>query len=300
MAAQRSYSREEMEEILRRAAERTHEAEDAVRHEDLVAAAREVGIDPSAIDDALVELGAQRTAEDAEKRWRAQARRRFVSHFSTYAIVMAFLGALNYLVTPAILWAVWIALGWGLAVAFSARRAILAPTPEQIEKMLAREEKQAARKAKREARRRAAEEWQRRWRALAEEARLASEARARRGSVLEKTEREIDRAIEDGVNALVAALGKRAASAAKTIAAEVEAAVHPRTEFERYVARQKTPASASPSPTKASATEQARANGPLVTPPPPRTRVAEPDEALDVEEPEEARTRARPQRREKR
>lgn len=282
--AQRSYSREEMEEILRRAAERTHEAEDAVRHEDLVAAAREVGIDPSAIDDALAELGEQKSAEDAEKRWRSQARQRFVSHFSTYLIVMTFLGALNYLVTPAVMWALWVALGWGLGVAFSARRALLRPSPEQIEKMLAREEKKAARKAKREARRRASEEWQRRWRELADEARRASEMRARRGSVLEKTEREIDRAIEEGVTALVTALGKRAASAAKTIAGEVEAAVPPRTEFERYVARQKTPAAATSTTTSSGATRaEARSKGPLVTPP-PRTRVAEPADDRELED----------------
>ncbi len=280
-----------MEEILRRAAERTQQAEDGVRHDDLVAAAREVGIDAEAIDTALAELGEERTIEAATARWRKDARRRFVSHFSTYAIVMTFLVSLNFLVTPGVWWALYVALAWGLGVAFSARRALLSPTTEQVERLLAREEKRAAKKARREAQRQAAEAWRRRWRELGDEARAASEARKRRGSVLANTEKEIDRAIEEGVTALVAALGKRAASAAKTLSEELTAAAaSPRTEFERYVAQQKQPAPV------ASTVASAGAKGPIVTPPPPRTRVAEADEQVDEDELEE-RTRRTGRRR---
>jgi hypothetical protein len=121
--AQRSYTRDEMEEILRRAAERTQEAEDGVRHDDLVAAAREVGIDPDAIDAALAELGEEKTAEAAAARWTRDARRRFVSHFSTYAIVMAFLVSLNVLATPEIWWSLYVAPRRGVQRAASAARA---------------------------------------------------------------------------------------------------------------------------------------------------------------------------------
>lgn len=312
--AQRSYTREEMEEIFRRAAERTQAQEDAVRHEDLVAAAREVGIDPSTLDDALAELGEEKTAEAAAARWTREARQRFVSHFSAYAIVMTFLGALNVLATPGIWWALYVGLAWGLGVAFSARRALLRPTTEQVERLLAREEKRAAKKAAREARRQAAEAWRRRWRELGDEAKAAAEARKRRGSVLAQTEREIDRAIEEGVTALVAALGRRAANAAEALGKELgaagTAAPAPRTDFDRYVAEKKVAekkvaeqkvaeqkvaqqrAVEPPRPAPARASQ-----GPLVTPPPPRTRVAEPEadreEDEDAESPAHAPRRAR-------
>jgi hypothetical protein len=283
--AQRSYTRDEMEEILRRAAERTQQAEDGVRHDDLVAAAREVGIDPAAIDDALSEMGQEKNAEQASARWTREARRGFASHFSTYAIVMAFLVALNVLATPEVWWSLYVALGWGLGVAFSARRALLPPSEVQVEKMLAREEKRAVKRARREAQRQAAEAWRTRWREMGDQARAAAEARKRRGSVLAQTEKEIDRAIEEGVNALVSALGKRAASAARTLSGEVQpSAAPPRTEFEHYVAQKRGTAPARP------------ASGPIVTPPPPRTRVAEPEREADDAEQDDERSRTRRRR----
>lgn len=297
--AQRSYTREEMEEILRRAAQRTHEAEDHVRHEDLVAAAREVGIDPDAIERVAAELGDERKHDEAVQRYVKKQRDRFWRGLSAYVITMAALGALNVLVTPSVPWALWVAFGWGLAVAFQARRAFLPPSDEQVERMLAREERKAQREARKRARREATEAWSRRWRQLGEEMSRAAEAPAPSGtqrgpSPLASAEKEIDRAIEEGVTALVAALAKRAGDAAKTIATEIERASQtpdapPRTEFEHYVARQKTPAP------KAEGTSTA-ATGPIVTPP-PRTRVAEPaDEAADDEAAEAQPARKRAQR----
>ena len=148
-----------------------------------------------------------------------------------------------------------------------------------MEKLLDREEKRAAKKARREAQKQAAEAWRKRWQALGDEARAATEARKARGSVLRTAEKEIDRAIEEGVTALVTALGKRAASAAQTLSGA------PRTEFDRYVAKQKQPA-----PAAAAASR----SGPIVTPP-PRTRVAEPEEEADLVE-DEVRVRARRRR----
>jgi hypothetical protein len=269
---QRSYTREEMEEILRRAAERTQAAEDGVRHDDLIAAAREAGIDPDEVEAALGELGAERTAEAAAARWTRIRRQRFWSHLSTYAIVMAFLASLNVLATPSVWWSLYVALAWGLFVALGARRAFLPPSDADVDRMLAREERAAAKKAKREERKRAAEAWQKRWREIGEEARLAAERRRVQGSPLARAEKEIDRAIEEGVNALVGALTKRAETAAREVRA-------PRTDFERYVATRRD-GTREPSP-------------PLVTPP-PKTRVAVDDEREEVEERrEKKRSRAR-------
>ena len=265
--AERSYTRDEMEEILRRAAQRTQAAEDGVRHDDLVAAAREVGIDPDAIETALSELGHEKRVEAAAARWTRERRRRFASHLSAYAIVMAFLVSLDVLATPGVWWSLYVALGWGLAVALSARRAVLPPSDGDVERMVAREERIAQKKARREERRRAAEAWQKRWRELGEEARLAAEQRKLRGSPLAQAEKEIDRAIEEGVNALVRALGKRAAIAARSIAG----APVSNTEFERYVAGRKGP---KPPP---------GAEAPVLVTPPPRPRVATAGEADDEE-----------------
>jgi hypothetical protein len=163
----------------------------------------------------------------------------------------------------------------------------LPPSERDVEKLLAREEKKAQKRAKREAQKAAAEAWRKRWYELAEESRAAADARKRRGSVLATAEKEIDRAIEEGVTALVSALGKRAASAARTLSGEPRR--DPRTDFERYVARQRGTAV----PVATPALER---SGPIVTPPPPRTRVEAPAEEEVEERVEEARVRARRRR----
>ena len=87
------------------------------------------------------------------------------------------------------------------------------------------------------------------------------------------------------MNALVAALGKRAASAARTLAGELQNAAAPRTDFERYVAQKKAP-------TPAPAVVKRPASGPIVTPP-PRTRVEVEEEEEALEEKSRARARQR-------
>src|SRR5690349_3166630 len=156
----RSYSREEMEEILRRAAERTHAQEDAVRHDDLVAAAREVGIDETAIDHVVEELGGEQETTSIVARHVGNERARFWRRVSTFVIVSAFLGALDVL-TPGGPWVQWVMLVWGFILTLFARRAFLPPSGEQVERLVRADRKKREREAKREARRRAAELWTR-------------------------------------------------------------------------------------------------------------------------------------------
>jgi hypothetical protein len=286
--AERSYTREQMEEILRRAAERTHAQEDAVRHDDLVAAAREVGIDETAIDHVVEELGGEQETDAIVARHVQSQRARFWRRMSTFVIVSAFLGALDVL-TPGGPWVQWVMLVWGLFLALFARRAFLPPSTEQIEKLVASDRKKRAREAKREARRKAAEAWTKRWRDLGEESARAARERALRptaGERLRATERQVDRAIEEGVSALVAALAKRALEAAERVTAPP--AVAPRTEFERYVAREKSVVTKTEAPAAAGAS---RARDVLVTPP-PKTRVAAPSER-DEDDEQEAPARSR-------
>lgn len=281
---QRSYTREEMEEILRRAAERTHAQEDEVRHDDLVAAAREVGIDETAIDRVVEELGGEQETSAIVARHVESRRARFWQRGSTLAIVTAFALAIDYL-TPGGPWAQWVALGAAFVTALTARGAFLAPSSDQVNRLVRSERKKREREAKRAARRKATEAWTRRWRELGEEsARAASERQLAppAGGRLRSAETKIDRAIEEGVTQLVEALARRALSAAERLTAPP---VTPRTDFERYVAKEKG-STVVPAPTPVPPAHV------LVTPP-PKTRVALPEEPDEADEARAQSTRRR-------
>jgi hypothetical protein len=81
----RTYTREEAEEILRRAL--AEQAADGVHHDDLVAAAREVGIPETAIESAVSQLGDHREVVERIAKLRAEKRRAFVRHLLSFMIV---------------------------------------------------------------------------------------------------------------------------------------------------------------------------------------------------------------------
>lgn len=80
----KTYSREEADEILRRAL--AQQAADGINHDDLVAAAREVGIPESAIEAAASQLGEHRTVKERVELLRRQKRRGFGRHLLSYLI----------------------------------------------------------------------------------------------------------------------------------------------------------------------------------------------------------------------
>jgi hypothetical protein len=80
----RTYSREEADEILRRAL--GEQAADGISHDDLVAAAREVGIPEGAIEAAASQLGEHRSVKERVELLRQQKRRAFVRHLLSYLI----------------------------------------------------------------------------------------------------------------------------------------------------------------------------------------------------------------------
>jgi hypothetical protein len=289
--AERTYSREEMEEIFRRAAEHTQFAQsgaDAIRYEDLVAAAREVGIDPSSVAEVAQKVEAERhlvakkADEDEIVRHELSERRhRARRGLLTYSIVTAFLVALDFM-TPGGPWAQWIALIWGLFVALRMGRAMLEPSRSERDRIIGRETKRRAKKAREEQRRRAAEEWKQRLHAQQEAIRreLAQQEERRRerdrgrreaNRELERASREFEHAVEEGVTQLLTALAKRIGDAARE---EL-----PKGEFGDFVRR-----------------ERQRASGVPVEPPAPRVRVEppapapQPPEVADDRE-EEARRR---------
>jgi hypothetical protein len=81
----RTYSREQADEILRRAL--AHQGEDGISHDDLIAAAREVGIPPSAVEAAASQLGEHQLVRERMALLRRQKRRAFVRHLLTFLIV---------------------------------------------------------------------------------------------------------------------------------------------------------------------------------------------------------------------
>lgn len=80
----KTYSREEADEILRRAL--GQQAADGISHDDLVAAAREVGIPESAIEAAAGQLGEHRSIKERVELMRSQKRRAFARHLASYLI----------------------------------------------------------------------------------------------------------------------------------------------------------------------------------------------------------------------
>lgn len=249
------YSREEVEEILRRAAERTHEDGDHLAHEDLVAAAREAGIDVGALESVAIERMYEREDQRAVAVWDARRKRRFASHAVTYAIIQGGLFLMN-LLTGGVWWFLWPLLAWGMLLALHGASALRRPTPDQVERVTRRERRRREAERKREQRRAQREH--------ARERELA--ARQGRGA----PGRAFEQAVESGVNALMDALAKRLEGSRPPL---------PDTEFNRYVTRQKqgvrAPAPAQPAP-------RAQPARPAVITPPPRVRVEDPAREEDA------------------
>lgn len=80
----KTYNREEADEILRRAL--AEQASDGISHDDLVAAAREVGIPEGAIEAAASQLGEHRSVKERVDLLRRQKRRGFGRHLLSYLI----------------------------------------------------------------------------------------------------------------------------------------------------------------------------------------------------------------------
>lgn len=158
MTAGRRYSDAERDEILRRAIAE-QQGSDEITHEELVDAAREIGIDPAKVEAAAAAISKERGQREEESEDEAlvrvevtRRRARFGRHLLTYLIVNGALVAMN-LASGGTFWAIWPILGWGLGLALQAARALPGPSDEEREQILRRVSKRRARQARERAKR---------------------------------------------------------------------------------------------------------------------------------------------------
>jgi hypothetical protein len=129
----RRYTNEQANAILQRALERQGKSgAGTLTHEDLMETARELGIDPSQIEAAMMEQERDGEIDAAKVAWRAQRKRKFFEHLRSYLIVNAFLFLLNAM-TGESMWFIWPLLGWGIGIAFDAAEAFF-PKDRSIER----------------------------------------------------------------------------------------------------------------------------------------------------------------------
>jgi hypothetical protein len=181
----KTYSRKEADEILRRAL--AQESLEGISHEDLVAAAREVGIPGPAIEAAAAQVSEDQIVLDRAELIRKRRRRSFIRHLLLFIVINAGIFAFDwfdggpwFFQYPLIVWSV-ILLSVGIAQ--------LAPEHESLvrraERELEKEQRRAARRQRRGPR----------------SARQA-------GISLGEGTREFEAAVQDGVSSLLSAAAK--------------------------------------------------------------------------------------------
>lgn len=144
----KSYDQEEVDAILERALRA--QAKDGTRltHEELVAAAAEVGIPKEAIDAAAREgetLAARASDAQLLASWKRRARLGFARHFVVYFLVVAMLVLANFLTAPHVPWFGIVALGWGIGIAMHFMNVFFADEERVLQRARRRAEKLARR-----------------------------------------------------------------------------------------------------------------------------------------------------------
>lgn len=166
----KEYSRDEVEEILRRALE-TQPLE-TLSHRDLVDAAVEAGIDADDVEAAARQIEEEREVRYEEDRILNWRKKRFLQSIYTYVVVNGGLFVIDIMSGPG-WWVQWVLAGWGIALALGARRALI---PDR-ERLRARIRRRIARRS--------------------------------RGKWEKQVRKEVDRAIQVGVDALVDAASRK-------------------------------------------------------------------------------------------
>ncbi len=117
----RVYSDEEARAIFDRALELdAKQSSHGLRHEELLAAAREVGLSSTTVEKAVEEVALARAAEVARASIVERRRRGFKNHLVPFLAINAFLFLLNWIFSPWLWWAVLPLLFWGLGLFFHA------------------------------------------------------------------------------------------------------------------------------------------------------------------------------------
>ena len=148
---------------------------ETLSHEDLVASAVEAGIDADDVEAAARQLEEERELRAEEDRIVGYRKKRFLQSIYTFVVVNSGLFLIDIMSGPG-WWVQWVLAGWGIFIALGARRALM---PDRS-RLRAR------------ARRRI--------------------AKRRRGHWEKQVRKEVDRAIQVGVDALVDAASRKLAS----------------------------------------------------------------------------------------
>lgn len=157
----KTYTRQEADEILRRALA-VQPAADGISHDDLVAAAREVGIPDSAIESAAVEVSAQQHLSERADQIRRRRRIAFMRHLLIYLLVNGGIffvdradGGAFWFQYPLVIWGIILAV-IGIAQLAPDRQSLL----RRAERELVKERRKAQRQSVRTARKEGAKEFE--------------------------------------------------------------------------------------------------------------------------------------------
>ncbi|MBK9248064.1 MAG: 2TM domain-containing protein [Ignavibacteria bacterium] len=125
------YTTEQMEQILKNAIKKQG-TKGNISHDDLLATAKELGIDEldlqSAIEDYLEGIS---PLEEAKLEWRKQKKRKFYEHLRTYLIMNAMFTGICYYSGDD--WFIWPLMGWGVGLAFDAFSSLM-PNDTDVER----------------------------------------------------------------------------------------------------------------------------------------------------------------------
>lgn len=144
----RSYTAEEMEAIVRRALLERGAADDVVSHEDLLAAAAEVGISAEEVEAAAEEVELEREHKRWEEAALAHRRRRFGARAVWVVVLNGILFAVDAL-TGGGWWVQWVALGTGIWLGMHALRLFRPVGEREVERQRRNEERRDRRDRRR-------------------------------------------------------------------------------------------------------------------------------------------------------
>jgi len=148
------YSREQAEEILRRAIDR--EEGDGICHEDLIAAAAELGVEREAVERAAGELEHERDSDEARAAIVREHRRGFGRQAVNLAFLNAIVAAVDWMTGPGAFYH-WVLLGSAVMLGARLIRNLM-PTEADLQRADKRIQKRQRQKARQQRKRRARHE----------------------------------------------------------------------------------------------------------------------------------------------
>jgi hypothetical protein len=184
--AERTYTDEQVREILRRAVQRGSDTGGLAR-EDLLAAAGDVGIAPEAVDAAILELESEGELKEELSTLQRERRHGLASAFATWGIVNAGLFGIDW-VTGGGWWFYWPLGSWGIVLLLRLKGEMFADRD--------RDRKEAQRRLEQRRRRREREQ---------------AEARRQRERAQRQNSGGLEAVIERGVEDLLGAAARRIA-----------------------------------------------------------------------------------------